>query len=155
MTDAMAALASLANSQAPRAIPALERFYAEWKHEPLVVDKWLAVQATSRLPGTLARVERLMHHEAFDIRNPNKVYALIRALLREPRALPRRRRLGYAFARRPGARARRPQPADRRAHRARVRPLEEVRRRPPGARPRGAGTHPRRRTACRRTSPRW
>ena len=79
MTDRMAALASLANSQAPARDPALERFYADWKHEPLVVDKWLAVQATSRLPDTLARVERLMHHEAFDIRNPNKVYALIRA----------------------------------------------------------------------------
>ncbi|HTO49203.1 MAG TPA: aminopeptidase N, partial [Burkholderiales bacterium] len=79
MTDRMAALASLANSQAPARDPTLERFYSDWKHEPLVVDKWLAVQATSRLPDTLARVERLTHHEAFDIRNPNKVYALIRA----------------------------------------------------------------------------
>ncbi len=53
--------------------------YAKWKHEPLVVDKWLAVQATSRLPGTLAEVKRLTAHPAFDIRNPNKIYALIRA----------------------------------------------------------------------------
>jgi aminopeptidase N len=79
MTDRMAALAALANSRAPARDPALERFYSDWKHEPLVVDKWLGVQATARLPDTLARVERLMRHEAFDIRNPNKVYALIRA----------------------------------------------------------------------------
>jgi aminopeptidase N len=44
-----------------------------------VVDKWLAVQASSRLPGTLARVGELLSHPAFDIKVPNKVYALIRA----------------------------------------------------------------------------
>lgn len=44
----------------------------------LVVDKWLAVQSGSRLPGTVARVEGLTRHPAFDIRNPNKVYALLR-----------------------------------------------------------------------------
>jgi aminopeptidase N len=97
MTDRMAALASLANSQAPARDPALERFYADWKHEPLVVDKWLAVQATSRLPDTLARVERLMHHEAFDIRNPNKVYALIRAFCANHVRFHAADGAGYAF----------------------------------------------------------
>ena len=43
------------------------------------MDKWLAVQASSRLPGTLAEVKRLTAHPAFDVRNPNKVYALIRS----------------------------------------------------------------------------
>jgi aminopeptidase N len=42
------------------------------------VDKWLAVQAGSRLPGTLARVKELLAHPAFDLKVPNKVYALIR-----------------------------------------------------------------------------
>jgi aminopeptidase N len=37
------------------------------------------VQSTSRLPGTAQRVRELMQHSAFDIRNPNKVYALVRA----------------------------------------------------------------------------
>ena len=78
MTDTMAALAALANTDSAERAPALERFYARWKDEPLVVDKWLAVQASSRLPGTLAEVKRLTAHPAFDIRNPNKVYALIR-----------------------------------------------------------------------------
>jgi aminopeptidase N len=79
MTDAMAALTALANVDCPERLPALESFYAHWQHEPLVVDKWLAVQATSRLPGTLARVNELLLHSAFDIKVPNKVYALIRA----------------------------------------------------------------------------
>ena len=43
-----------------------------------MVDKWLAVQAGSRLPTTLARVKELLRHPSFDIKVPNKVYALIR-----------------------------------------------------------------------------
>jgi aminopeptidase N len=79
MTDAMAALGTLANHDCPERQPALDAFYAKWQHEPLVVDKWLAVQAMSRLPGTLAQVRKLLAHPAFDIKVPNKVYALIRA----------------------------------------------------------------------------
>ncbi|MGB7541825.1 MAG: aminopeptidase N C-terminal domain-containing protein [Burkholderiales bacterium] len=77
MTDAIAALGALANCDCPERAPALDAFYAKWQHEPLVVDKWLAIQAGSRLAGTLAEVQRLARHEAFDVRNPNKVYALI------------------------------------------------------------------------------
>jgi aminopeptidase N len=77
MTDAMAALAVLANCDCPERVPALDAFYAKWRRDPLVVDKWLRVQASSRLPGTLAEVQRLLGHPAFEIRNPNKVYALI------------------------------------------------------------------------------
>jgi aminopeptidase N len=78
MTDAMAALVALANLDCEERQLALEEFHARWKDEPLVVDKWLAVQAGSRLPGTLARVKELLAHPAFDLKVPNKVYALIR-----------------------------------------------------------------------------
>ena len=77
MTDALAALCLLANCDCPERVPALDAFYNKWKNEPLVVDKWLAVQSTTRLPSALADVKRLMTHPAFNIRNPNKVYALI------------------------------------------------------------------------------
>ena len=79
MTDAMAALAALSNLNCEERQLALDEFYARWKDEPLVVDKWLAVQAASRLPGTLARVRELLAHPAFDLKVPNKVYALIRS----------------------------------------------------------------------------
>ncbi len=78
MTDQFAALSVLANAPGPDGEAVLEAFYARWKNEALVVDKWLSVQSSSRLPGTLARVESLMRHAAFDIKNPNKVYALVR-----------------------------------------------------------------------------
>src|SRR5439155_21733703 len=60
MTDAMAALSCLANVECPERQPALDAFYEKWQREPLVVDKWLAVQAGSRLPGTLVRVNQLL-----------------------------------------------------------------------------------------------
>jgi aminopeptidase N len=78
MTEQFAALAALANSNAQQRQIALDSFYTRWKEEPLVVDKWLAVQAASRLPSTLARVRELLAHPAFDIKVPNKVYSLIR-----------------------------------------------------------------------------
>ncbi|HWH49136.1 MAG TPA: aminopeptidase N [Burkholderiales bacterium] len=77
MTDSMAALTALANADCPERKDALEKFYAKWQDEPLVMDKWFAVQATSRLPDTLAAVKRLMSHSAFDLKNPNKVRAVI------------------------------------------------------------------------------
>jgi aminopeptidase N len=78
MTDAMAALATLANLDCVEREPALAAFYDKWQHDPLVLDKWLAVQAGSRLPATLATVKKLLEHPAFDRKVPNKVYALIR-----------------------------------------------------------------------------
>jgi aminopeptidase N len=79
MTDAMAGLAVLANCAAPERAAALADFYRRWQHDPLVVDKWLTLQATSTLPGTLPEVERLLAHPAFQLKNPNKVRALIGA----------------------------------------------------------------------------
>jgi aminopeptidase N len=78
MTDSMAALAVLANLDCPEREPALAAFHERWKEEALVVDKWLAVQASSRLPTTLNTVKRLLQHPAFDLKVPNRVYALIR-----------------------------------------------------------------------------
>jgi aminopeptidase N len=77
MTDAIAALGVLADFDCADRTTALQWFYENWQDEPLVLDKWLRVQAMSRLPGTLAEVKRLTAHPAFSISNPNKVYALI------------------------------------------------------------------------------
>jgi aminopeptidase N len=79
MTDAMAGLAVLANGESDLRTPALGDFYSRWHHDPLVVDKWLSLQAMAPLPGTLGEVERLLVHPAFTIKNPNKVRALIGA----------------------------------------------------------------------------
>ena len=98
MTDAMAALSMLANCDCHERQAALDAFYARWKDEPLVVDKWLAVQAASRVPGTLDEVKRLAKHPAFDIRNPNKVYALIRGFCANHVRFHAADGAGYEFA---------------------------------------------------------
>ena len=77
MTDSMAALSALANAEGSGREAALQKFYDKWKDEPLVLDKWFAVQATSRLPDTLATVKRLMRHPAFTLKNPNRVRSVV------------------------------------------------------------------------------
>ena len=79
MTDVITALANLANADCPERQEALASFYEKWKDDPLVMDKWLSIQAMSRLPGTLETVKALTRHPAFNIKNPNKVRALIGA----------------------------------------------------------------------------
>ena len=79
MTDAMAALECLANSAGAERERALSMFYDKWKDEALVVDKWFRVQATSDLPGAIARIEKLVAHPAFDLKNPNRARSLLHA----------------------------------------------------------------------------
>ena len=77
MTDIMGSLGLLNDLKGPERMEALDDFYNRYSHNPLVIEKWLALQATSKLPGTLDAVHGLLHHEAFSIKNPNKVRALI------------------------------------------------------------------------------
>ena len=80
MTERLTALAVLVNSpfEAEKA-QALASFAEHFKDNPLVMDQWFSVQAGSTLPGGLQRVRELMEHPAFNIKNPNKVRALIGA----------------------------------------------------------------------------
>ncbi|MHA6494446.1 aminopeptidase N [Pseudomonas borbori] len=80
MTERLAALAVLVNSPFEDAkARALASFAEFFKDNPLVMDQWFSVQAASGLPGALQRVEQLMKHPAFTLKNPNKVRALIGA----------------------------------------------------------------------------
>ncbi|GAB4181429.1 MAG: aminopeptidase N [Thalassobaculales bacterium] len=79
MTDSVAALTFLADTNALARVEALEAFYRRWKDDPLVLNKWFAIQAWSKRQDTLSQVQQLLKHPAFDIRNPNKVYGLIGA----------------------------------------------------------------------------
>jgi aminopeptidase N len=80
MTDSMAALSSIVNSKHKlQAEVALTSFYKKWQAEPLVVNQWLSVQASSAEYGTVKNINKLLAHEAFDIKNPNKVRSVIGA----------------------------------------------------------------------------
>jgi aminopeptidase N len=75
MTDAIAALSILSHLDARDEV--LADFYARWQDEPLVLDKWFAVQALSCRPDTPERVRALYRHADFSLANPNRVRALI------------------------------------------------------------------------------
>jgi aminopeptidase N len=77
MTDTLTALSILVDTPGPARDAALARFHAAWRANPLVLDKWFAVQARGSAPDTLARVQALTGHPDFDLRNPNRVRALI------------------------------------------------------------------------------
>jgi len=77
MTDTMAALACISNIDCAEREIVLDDFYSKWSNNPLVINKWLTVQAQADLPNTLDRVKDLMQHPAFTLKNPNKVQALI------------------------------------------------------------------------------
>ncbi|MBV9079360.1 MAG: aminopeptidase N, partial [Methylobacteriaceae bacterium] len=77
MTDRLVALAVLSLVSGPERETALASFAERHSGEPLVLDKWFALQATIPEDGTLERVRRLMSHPAFAFQNPNRVRALI------------------------------------------------------------------------------
>jgi aminopeptidase N len=80
MTERLAALACLVNSPfSDEAEKALESFAERFENDPLVMDQWFSVQAAAGLPGGLERVQHLLNHPAFSIKNPNKVRALVGA----------------------------------------------------------------------------
>jgi aminopeptidase N len=77
MTDAMGGLNALMLLGAEPFDRALEHFYQRWQGEPLVVDKWFAIQASNPAPDALERVRRLMRHPAFDAKTPNRLRAVV------------------------------------------------------------------------------
>jgi aminopeptidase N len=77
MTDVLAALGVLVELDRPERAAALDAFLVKWRREELVVDKWFALQASSSLPDTLARVRALADHPEFERRNPNRARALL------------------------------------------------------------------------------
>ena len=79
MTDMIAALAALARMDSPLRDSAFANFHDRFAKDPLVLDKWMGLQAGSPLPDTIDRVRSLMKHPAFDMKNPNRVRALIGA----------------------------------------------------------------------------
>jgi aminopeptidase N len=97
MTDQFAALSCLTSISSPISEKAVLDFYTQWKGDPLVVDKWLAVQASAARKDTCERVEALRNHEAFDIKNPNKARSLIRCFFRNLSSFHRADGFGYQW----------------------------------------------------------
>ncbi|MFC0218570.1 aminopeptidase N [Pseudochelatococcus lubricantis] len=77
MTDRLGALSVLSLVAGEAREAALQAFYDRYRDDPLVLDKWFALQASIPEAGTLERVKRLLSHPAFSLSNPNRTRALI------------------------------------------------------------------------------
>ncbi len=97
MTDRVGGLVALMSVQGLPYQDALDAFYERFKHEPLVIDKWFALQAGCPHPDTLARVERLSRHADFDARTPNRWRALVQAFAGNQSVFHGTSGQGYAF----------------------------------------------------------
>jgi aminopeptidase N len=97
MTDTLAALMILAETPDAARATALQDFYAAWKSNPLVLDKWFAVQARSGAEDTLERVKELTKHPDFDMKNPNRVRSLIGAFTGNQARFHDKSGAGYAL----------------------------------------------------------
>ncbi len=97
MTDQLAALTAMVRADAAQSREALTAFFDRWQSEPLVVDKWLALQASQPGAATLETVQALMAHSTFTLKNPNKVRAVLGSFVNNPTAFHRADGLGYEF----------------------------------------------------------
>lgn len=72
MTDESAAFRVLLNGQGSHRTEAIAHFIEKWRDDTNVVDKWFSMQAMSP-QSDINAIKKLITHEAFDIKNPNKV----------------------------------------------------------------------------------
>jgi aminopeptidase N len=98
MTDRIAALVLLAESDLPDRESALASFYDRWRCDALVIDKWFALQAQAQRPDAVDQVTGLLGHEAFTLKNPNRARSLIGAFAQgNPTGFHRADGAGYAL----------------------------------------------------------
>ncbi len=79
MTDRMAAMTTLSLHPVRERQAAIDDFYRRYQADPLVIDKWFALQAAIPEAATLDRVKELARHPAFSLGNPNRVRSLVGA----------------------------------------------------------------------------
>jgi aminopeptidase N len=98
MTDSIMALSTLSHIPSDACDEALDDFYTRWENDPLVLDKWFAVQARAGRPDSVETVRRLLGHPKFSLKNPNRVRALIGSFaMANPSGFNRADGAGYEF----------------------------------------------------------
>ena len=76
MTDRQGALGVLVSLEAPERKDALDAFYDRFRDDPLVIDKWFALQAAAQRADTVDQVLKLAQHPDFVMTNPNRLRSL-------------------------------------------------------------------------------
>ncbi|MBB4633820.1 aminopeptidase N [Sphingosinicella soli] len=97
MTDRIAALGLLVDTDTAARERVLQDFYDRFKGDALVLDKWFTAQALGTSEGTFEHVVALAGHRDFTIRNPNRFRSLVGALAMNQFVFHRKDGAGYRF----------------------------------------------------------
>ncbi len=98
MTDRVAAISALINKTCAERKNVLAHYYEHFSAHALVIDKWFSLQASGIRKTTLEDIKQLRDHEAFNLRNPNRVRALYAAFaMNNPVSFHDVSGKGYAF----------------------------------------------------------
>ncbi|HEX7798923.1 MAG TPA: aminopeptidase N [Asticcacaulis sp.] len=98
MTDMIGGLGALAYAEPEAFERALAAFYDRFRTEPLVIDKWFALQSGSANADparTRQRVRALIQHPDFDPKTPNRWRAVVQAFAGNPAAFHAEDGSGY------------------------------------------------------------
>ena len=84
LTERLDALRIIVNSASPTKFTLLEAAEAEWRKEPLLINKWFTLQATATVPmdecPIVDVVQNLIErYPGYNVHNPNNVYSLVLA----------------------------------------------------------------------------
>lgn len=98
MTDKLAALGHLVNMpDEPESEAALKAFYEDAAGDALVVNKWFGMQAGADVEDALQRVEKLMEHPDFTLKNPNRLRSVVSVFAGNISSFHKADGSGYAF----------------------------------------------------------
>lgn len=81
MTDEIAGLSLLVASNSKHQKQALQKFYEKWKHETLVMQKWISVQTANMGEEVFNRIPELENDDVYDKTVPNLVRSIFRGFL--------------------------------------------------------------------------
>ncbi|MCE0492558.1 aminopeptidase N [Vibrio salinus] len=99
MTDTIAAMTAANHAELPCREPLMESYSEHWKHDGLVMDKWFILQGSSPSESALSVVKQCMNHDAFSMKNPNRIRSLIGSFMNQnPSQFHKKDGSGYRFA---------------------------------------------------------
>lgn len=99
MTDTMAAMHAANSAQLECREQLMSDYSQKWKHDGLVMDKWFQLQGSNPVKEALSTIKETMAHEAFSMKNPNRVRSLIGSFMNmNPTNFHSKSGEGYKFA---------------------------------------------------------
>ena len=98
MTDSLAALNCSAKHNLAKFPLFMQQFEQKWKTTSLVMDKWFSLGATLHRDDIFEQLDKLIEHDLFSLKNPNRARSLIGAFaMNNPKYFHSPTGKGYQF----------------------------------------------------------